>query len=668
MTRWCIHLIFFTLCPVLAFAQTDSTQRDEDETVERLLEHGSEDLDDSELLDELESHLRSRLNLNTASLKDLERLPFLSPALAKALFDFRKSAKRIRDWNQLADVPGMDTRILQFLRTFTSLSSEMPTQSFWDAHALLMRNRFQQDEEVRRGFSDGSYAGSRMKLYNRLTFDYDKSISGGVLLEKDPGETSLADHVTGHLTLRNTFGIDQVTLGDFNFSAGQGLVFWKSVGFSKGTEVIAPTKRRSKLISPYLSSTENRFLRGVAMQSSFGMVSAAAFYSSNDWDASIDSATGLITGFDESGFHRTETERRKANAVKIQTIGGRLGTAFEMFEANISAGLNGYVANLDMSVQPAYAFGLRGNTANMVGADVDVFFGTTNFFGEIARSHTGKLGGVAGITTLLSKAVTSSVLLRSYPADFVSLYGYAFGERNGSTQNENGLYLGLKLRIAENLIVQGYIDQFRFPNRTFFIDVPTSGNDLLAHIDWEPMKHHTIQVRYKRESKEDEVAAVDTDGRATRPVTARIQENVRVELQVRISKRVTFRSRVEGVEVRYAQYLPSEHGLLLFADVRVQPISSLSISLHATSFNTTSYDARLYQFESDVRGVMTNLALYGEGMRYFITCHWRMFKQFALSMKYAQTVRHGIRTIGSGRDEIQGDTAGRYTLQLDLSL
>jgi hypothetical protein len=63
-----------------------------------------------------------------------------------------------------------------------------------------------------------------------------------------------------------------------------------------------------------------------------------------------------------------------------------------------------------------------------------------------------------------------------------------------------------------------------------------------------------------------------------------------------------------------------------------------------------------------------NPALFGRGYRWYIVAQYRHSSHFSLSAKYSQTVKEGISSIGSGLDEIQGDTQSRVSVQVDVRL
>jgi hypothetical protein len=92
-----------------------------------------------------------------------------------------------------------------------------------------------------------------------------------------------------------------------------------------------------------------------------------------------------------------------------------------------------------------------------------------------------------------------------------------------------------------------------------------------------------------------------------------------------------------------------------------------------TVFETADYDTRIYTYESDVLYNYSIPAFYGKGFHYFINLH-RDFSRYKLIrgnrvrlsawIKWEQTCYPGVHSIGSGLDEIQGNTKSGIKLQV----
>jgi hypothetical protein len=94
----------------------------------------------------------------------------------------------------------------------------------------------------------------------------------------------------------------------------------------------------------------------------------------------------------------------------------------------------------------------------------------------------------------------------------------------------------------------------------------------------------------------------------------------------------------------------------------------LTIDARLAFFDTDSYDSRVYEFESEVRGTVSNPALYGRGRRWYVVVRYSLLGGLDISAKYSQTYRDDLKVIGSGLDQIDGNVDSRLTAQVDFRL
>ena len=105
---------------------------------------------------------------------------------------------------------------------------------------------------------------------------------------------------------------------------------------------------------------------------------------------------------------------------------------------------------------------------------------------------------------------------------------------------------------------------------------------------------------------------------------------------------------------------------MFYSDFRFNPIEKLSIDGRVIFFQTDSYDSRIYEYESELEGVVSNQGLYGKGRRWYVLLKYKPLQFLSLSGKYAETYYDGAKSIGTGNDEVIGDFKNRLSLQLDI--
>lgn len=651
-------------------AQSDSSAF-ADPAEDHFLESEDGDEDNTPLAEEFDERSAEKPGMNGAGEDMLSSLPGIPSPLAHAIV-LRGRAAPFRAWEDIAGIPGMDAEALAVLRRYTNLDTANAVAAAPTIRAAV-RNRLQQEDRVRRGYRNGSYTGSRLKSLQRLSAGYSDILSATVLLEKDAGEVSLIDHLTGYLRYTGDGILSNLVLGDYTIAAGQGLALWKAYGFSKGRETVTSAKRSmsskgtASAIHPSASSSEYGYFRGVASEFSAGGLKALFFLSSRALDARIDPDSGTFTSFDESGLHRSASEISHYRTTREEVAGGRVSMELRPGAALLRAGGTAYASRFGRESASTTPYAFTGNRASMLSADIDAHIPGVNLFGEAARSHTGACAFIAGLTVQPFDGAALAILQRNFPADFISLHGYAFGERNGATQNENGTYAGMTVSLPGRVTLRASYDRYRFPGRTATIPQPASGKEAFAELDWRPVPRLSVAVRYRNETKDAKVSAEDESGAAIRAIVGRRQRGARAEAAFAPSDRVSFRARHEIVRVDYGGTIQDERGELITFEGRWSPGPEFQLSARITSFTTSSYDARLYSYEMDAPGLPNIGLLYGNGLRMAFTLRLTLFPAAVLFVKYGQTIQRGAEKIGSGWDAVEGDRLGKFTAQLDIA-
>jgi hypothetical protein len=72
--------------------------------------------------------------------------------------------------------------------------------------------------------------------------------------------------------------------------------------------------------------------------------------------------------------------------------------------------------------------------------------------------------------------VSFSLVYRNYDKAYQTFYNTGFSE-GSNTQNESGLYLGMKLKMASAWTINGYADVFVFPWLKYQVDAPSEGHE-----------------------------------------------------------------------------------------------------------------------------------------------------------------------------------------------
>ncbi len=664
-----IILLFLLITNFEFLAQTDTTIAGLEEVIEDLIEETDEDVDNSDLFETIEEAVKDKIDINSADLEELLRIPLIDFHSAEAILEHRNKFGKFFSINELYAIQKIPKELTDRIIPFVTIARidfkeefaiEDPTlfQSIYYNSRVYFRSRMISDLQLREGFKNERFEGTKLKSYNRLQIRYSDKVRIGFLTDKDPGEKRFDDFTSYHLLVSNAGILKSLAIGDYIIEFGQGLAMWNIYGFSKGADAVTPVKKRARNIIPYTSSTENNFFRGAAASVGLNDFILSAFYSKNKFDANVDEFEGIILSTPLDGLHRTEGELSRKNAGQETLFGGRLDYAPS---GRFSTGLLYYKTEYNYPFEPSSLFGRSGSEFNYSSFYYDVIYENFNLAGEFAYNGI-SAASINHLILRITRDLSLITSIRSYPRNYFALHGFGFGERSGATNNEFGIYNGLRWRTPFGLF-NFYYDQFKFPYSTFGNTLPVTGNEYMLDLTSKPFRQLETRVRYKHELRE--VARVFEDVR--RPDN-RLRRSIRTELIVSPSRDIRLRGRFEYSHFLLKESGIREEGVLVFQDLRLTTIKDLTFYGRIIFFRTDSFNSAIYEYENDLTGVLTNLAMFGEGVRWYVIARYRLLRTLAVSMKYSETYKPGVSSISSGNTRIDGKLDNRFSLQLDLSL
>lgn len=557
-------------------------------------------------LEELKQLHEQPLNINTATVEELRRIPFLTDEQIEQIHAYIYLHGQMQTLGELRLVPLMDDRTMQWLHLFAyAQEAKADKEASPFAHLRQeLSSRLDIPLYYRKGYmTSNGYAGD--PLYQRIRYEIGnkRHFRAGLRTEKDPGER-FYDSYGAFAQIRDIGILRNAVVGDYRIGFGEGLVVGGSSWYSKST----PTRNRQSGARPMTGMDETSFLRGAAatlslLPRSSSSLSLSFFASHRQHDATLNkdgTARTLVSG----GYHRTQTEREKKNNLASTVAGANLSWEHH----GLHLGATGYWQHFSLPVSPgteAYrTYYPSGTDMAALGVSYGYSRYRITFAGETAYStNTGGIGTLHRLTWLAGKRYTLSAIQRYYAKNYRSLLSGAFAE--GSTaQNENGVMLHLTAQPLDGWQVMTYLDFFYHPFPRYHINHSSQGQEAMLQVTRSFSSSHSLMARYQFKRKETASA---------------MELHHRLKAQWTYTSHAKFRLQTTG---QFHSVLGS-NGWAVQAQAS-SPIAGdrVGAKLSLAYFDTPDYLSRIYLYTPSLFSTISSAQYYGQGLHAVATCRW----------------------------------------------
>lgn len=655
---------------------------------------GSEEADLTNLIEQLNYYIDNPINLNNTSFDELENLGLLTDVqINDVLLHIKQFGKFISIY-ELQSLKYWDLQTIDLVRPFIRVDNKLDQLHVSLKEALKYGRmelyiRYQTIAENKAGYADvpdsvkqqsnNYYYGNDERYYSRFRFSYRTNLSIGITAEKDPGEQFFRgsqkngfDFYSAHIFYKGGKYLKAIALGDYQVQVGQGLNLWSGYAFGKSADV-CNIKKNAQALRAYTSADENRFMRGAAVDLGYKNFGLTMFASFKGVDGAVTTDTtlidfneaGSVASIDMFGFHRTTSEIAQKDQLQERIVGANLKYSLRGLNIGTAAVYYGYDVAFNPDLKPYNQFDFRGKSNFALSADYSYVWRNVNLFGEISRaSFSGDMAMLQGLIMAIDSKASISVLARNYQKGYQTFYNYGFGEARG-TQNEKGIYVGLRTKLASAWTLNAYMDYFQSPWMKYQVDGPSVGHEFLGQISYKPNKIMEFYVRFREQTHQKN--SRDLDELIT-PLENVLQRNYRANFSYQVNEAIQFKSRVEYVTINRPSNDP-EKGMIFTQDLLLKPKSKpYDIALRYALFDTDSYDTRIYTFETNAQYVFSVPAYYYQGSRAYITLRYTFLRRFDLWLRYGTYIYSNRTTLSSGTEEIAKNTKTDITVQLRIKL
>ncbi|MCK4306754.1 helix-hairpin-helix domain-containing protein [candidate division WOR-3 bacterium] len=584
---------------------------------------GNEDLIDE--LGKLEQH---PIQLNKAKKENFLRIYWISPELAKSIIETRNKIGGFKKVEDLNKVLGLTDETLELIKPYVTVGAIHKSPLLFELRARVKESFPRESGKL----------GDPWKTYERLKLRY-RNLSGVLLLEKDYYEESYGDFITGGIMLQLNKRFPKFVLGDYKLEFGEGLLFgYPPLITFKNQGMI---KSRERGIRLYTNAGENTYLRGLALESRISSQGKNFIFCSRTLlDGKVEDGEVFIY-YDYESDHSTESGLDKRDRIREEL----LGTRFE-WSGMIKLGVTGYKNSHFLNPE-----GTKLGTHKLFGADFSYKLAKTQWFGELGRCDTSwrlsspflcklnhhcstEWAWVTGVEYKRGK-LKLGALSRYYPSHFYVFHSSPWADRSVTTGGlaEKGNYLYIGYKISKSTKFSGYFDVFTRLPKIYSQELPEQGVKYSSEIEHKFTKQFSITSRYSFKSLG-----------ISRSNQFRLQADIGV-------KNIDMRVRGEkGYET------DGREGELLYGDINFKFLRNLSVSTRLILFDSNLSKFKLYEYERDLPGLMTNRVIAGKGSRAYFIIKGRVASICELGLKYEIT------------SKFRESPTQRYSIQLDLEI
>lgn len=638
----------------------------------------------------LEKWQNAPLNLNTATFDSLKMLFFLSDSQIDNLLVFRRKHGVFLHVNELLLVPGIGRRDVENIRSFVTVKggtvaarlkglkagtvqellvrgkTSLPRQEGYKLYSpreFKTREQYLKKERSRfKGIPLGTLVKYKAQVYSRLQL--------GITLENDPGKAYFTryqktgfDFLSAYVTVTTDSPLKRVIAGDYRLQWGQGLVAWSGFASGKSAETLG-NEKAARGFSPYSSTDENSYLRGIALSlQPCPALTADFFFSRKKTDGNLGVADSLAeedmltATLYESGYHRNQNECEKKHTLKELTTGAELKWNTTYFKV----GLHGLYYHFTPRIEPGGEIYQRykedGHHRFLTGIDYKTGFRNVYFFGETAFSEKGGVATLNGLRFSGSSRVSACVIYRRYDRHYVSHYSGGFGEYS-NTSNEEGVYVGMDLNVVKGLKINAYYDYFRFFSPRYNAFIPASGHEMLLNMTYDHSRFsHILRIKQEEKPEDRKIVALTS--------VLRKRTDLRYQFGFRRNRQLEWHTRFDWAH--YAKAGVSENGYMISQDfVYTSRRGKMKMQLRWAYFDTDSYNSRIYSYEHNVLYGYSFPAYYDRGIRTYINLNWKAASRLTLYFKSGFTCYPDRENIGSSVTKVEGHNLWDLVVQLRM--
>ena len=662
-------IIIMSLFPILSIAQ-EKVWEDyfhEIYAMEEIDETSMEN--DYEHLCELES---SPLNINTLNPEDLYLIPGINRDQIDDIIKYRDRYGEFRTIEELALIESIDRPLRLFLCNF--IIAEPRVKDKWYSRPTLDSIMRKGHGEIlsyiniplydREGDKNG-YLGYKHKYNIKLTGKFSDNIKYGFCASQDAGEPLFAnknkwgtDYYSFYIKVNNIGRLKTFVLGQYKIKFGMGLIQNNCFGYGKQI-MLSSMNNYDATITGHSSRSDGEHFLGLAntfdlgKKGSISKWTLTSFWSYRKIDATLNK-NGSISTISTTGYHRTPTEMEKKNNSSSLNAGTHINykrnglyIGASMVYNWFDRPLNPNPTNNPNSYKAYYAKGYDFWNASI---NYGYISGRFTFSGETATGSCNSIATINSLEAKLCRDITVNAVQRFYSYKYYAINAKAFND-GGYTQNESGIYVGIKWIATKRLTLDAYSDFSYFPWVKYYTNASSYSFDnnisLKYNKDkWTILTKYRFRIRQRNNSEKTYILN-------------RYSNKLRISIQ-RTTESVSTSTIIDLSKFSYSDN--HSYGYSFTQNMSIQAPKKATIYAFASYFDTDDNNSNVYLSERTIPGAYASSTFYGRGIRFSSIVKSTLTSNIIVNFKVGFTKYFNRSTISSGLRMI------KHSHQTDIDL
>ena len=643
------------------FSQNDYSWEDYLEQVGQ-----SENIDDGsleQLYEELNELYENKLDINTCSRDQLERLPFLSFQQVMGIIEYRDKVRRIESYLELFLIESLDRQTISLLKQFAIIGQAQRSDTIPDLRKVLKYGKSTLIADLnipfytRKGYDD-KYLGYKYKHWLRYTFNYGQRVKFGITASQDAGEPFFAgknkygyDYYSFYLLLNDIKWLKTLALGRYRLRFGMGLILNNGFGFGKLATMSTLLSSPAHVFA-HSSRSDYNYLQGAA--ATFKLASGldfTAFASCRKIDATLNKDSSSVATILKTGYHRTLSEINRKGNTAVSLFGGNVNWMRNGFHVGATGYYTSFNRKLDMDkgqkYRRWYPYGY-----DFFNASVDYGYISRRFnvSGETAIDKNSQVATINTVSYEFSSRLSLMAVQRYFPYKYQAIYANTINE-GGSVNDESGILVGGKISPWNNATLTLYTDLSYFAWPKYNAPESTYRWDNFVQLDASKGKW-ALLFRYRMKMKE-------LNGQEENSLIRRVDSRARATLSY--SDNGLTLSTQSDFSASHGNL--TSYGYMISESVRWQ-WQWLKLYGLIGYFHTGDYNSRVYIHEPGLLYTFSFASFYGKGLRLALNCKVTANDRLAFILKGECTHYFDRDVISSGLQEVDSPTISQLEMQM----